>query len=373
MRKTTAALAGGASVLAVGLGSLAYGLIHSHSYRLRRRSVLLPSRDAKPLRILHISDAHTLARHTKRLAFLRDLADTKPDLVVLTGDMIAQAEAIAPVLDALDELLDVPGVFVFGSNDYVAPTFKNPFRYLRGPSSKQVDDADRARVTPLPWRDMRAAFKARGWVDLTNTRATMRVAGWDLDFVGVDDAHMGLDRFPPPAARGVGSDAEAGGAAGGGVAGAGGPGGAGDAGGASSGWEREAATVEGAQARPYARIGVTHAPYQRVLSRMVDDGCSLIFAGHTHGGQVCLPPHNAIVSNCDLDPALASGLFEWPRNEQSAPAIKGDGAVIAKDEPRAAWVQVSAGIGSSTYMPVRTFCPPEAIIIDAIPLAGAHA
>jgi predicted MPP superfamily phosphohydrolase len=36
-------------------------------------------------------------------------------------------------------------------------------------------------------------------------------------------------------------------------------------------------------------VGVTHAPYQRVLDAMTADGAGLVIAGHTHGGQLCLP------------------------------------------------------------------------------------
>lgn len=369
MRTSHAVLAAGGGFLAAGLAAGAYGLVHSHSYVLRRRSLLIPG-GASPLRILHISDAHTLARHTKRLRFIRDLADTAPDLVVLTGDMIAEPDAVAPVLDALDPLLDVPGVFVFGSNDYVAPVFKNPFGYLRGPSNRG-GKARRPDHRPLPWRALRAEFTTRGWVNLTNTRAKLSVAGWDLEFVGVDDPHMHLDRFPAPAE--ASAEVEASGPAKVGRASestrasrpdgsAGEPGGVGKSG--------DGVVGEG---KPRMRIGVAHAPYQRVLNRMVADGCSLIFAGHTHGGQVCLPPHRALVSNCDLDPSLASGLFDWPRFADSEPPIKGDGAAIAKEESGTAWVQVSAGIGSATYMPLRTFCPPEAILLDVVPVSGIGA
>ena len=49
------------------------------------------------------------------------------------------------------------------------------------------------------------------------------------------------------------------------------------------------------------RIGVAHAPYLRVLDQYARDGYDVTFAGHTHGGQVCLPFKGAIVTNCDLD------------------------------------------------------------------------
>lgn len=361
MKTRTVALGLSLAALGLGAGALSYGLVHAHGYKLRRRSMLVPGEDVEPLRILHLSDAHTLARHAKRLSFIRDLADTKPDLVVLTGDMISEDAALEPVLDALDELLDIPGVFVFGSNDYVAPVFKNPLRYLLGPSSQQPGVKSDYDAVPLPWREMRAAFEERGWLNLNNRRGQLNVAGWTLDFVGVDDPHMHYDHFP-------------------------------------------AAAPATSVARPYARIGVTHAPYTQILDRMIADGCSMIFAGHTHGGQVCLPGNRALVTNCDLDPKLASGLFHWPFDPDPSSAdgaidpeaaqpssasssahpstptskpireesvlIKGDGAVIAKDEPGAAWVQVSAGIGAAPYAPVRTFCPPEAIIIDIVPIGG---
>ena len=55
------------------------------------------------------------------------------------------------------------------------------------------------------------------------------------------------------------------------------------------------------------RLGVTHAPYLRVLDAMAADGAELILAGHTHGGQVYLPGFGTLVTNCDLDRARARG------------------------------------------------------------------
>ena len=37
------------------------------------------------------------------------------------------------------------------------------------------------------------------------------------------------------------------------------------------------------------------------MDAMADDGIDLIVAGHTHGGQVCVPFYGALVTNCDLD------------------------------------------------------------------------
>ena len=46
----------------------------------------------------------------------------------------------------------MPGVFVFGSNDYYAPGMRNPLRYLL------PDTGQRNTTRPqLPWRDLRSA------------------------------------------------------------------------------------------------------------------------------------------------------------------------------------------------------------------------
>jgi hypothetical protein len=73
------------------------------------------------------------------------------------------------VLDALGPLLDVPGVFVLGSNDYYAPTLRNPLRTCsRRRRAHHTTQAAVARP--------RDAFARRGWTDLTNRRTSATVA-----------------------------------------------------------------------------------------------------------------------------------------------------------------------------------------------------
>ena len=98
-----------------------------------------------------------------------------------------------------------------------------------------------------------------------------------------------------------------------------------------------------------ARIGVIHAPYQNSLNTLVDAGASALIAGHTHGGQVCLPGYGAFTTNCDLPRKQAKGLSSWQHNR------------------RAAFLNVSAGLGNSIYAPVRFACRPEATLITLIP------
>ena len=107
----------------------------------------------------------------------------EPDLVVNTGDNLAHPKAVPAVVQALGDLLSVPGVFVFGSNDYFGPRLKNPANYLTNP-------AHRVHGEPLPWQDLRAAFTERGWLDMTHTRRELEVAGLRIAAAGVDDPHL---------------------------------------------------------------------------------------------------------------------------------------------------------------------------------------
>jgi predicted MPP superfamily phosphohydrolase len=251
------------------------------------------------LKVLHLSDLHLVPSQRRKRAWVRSLAELEPDLVVDTGDNLAHPDAVPAVLDAFDGLLDVPGVFVFGSNDYFAPSMRNTVRYLL------PDDGQRNTHTPpLPWRDLRDGFEKRGWVDLSNRRATLEVAGTTIAFAGVDDPHLEYDDL--------------------------------------------AAVAGPADETADLRIGVAHAPYLRVLDQLAGDGYETILAGHTHGGQLCLPGVGALVTNCDLDTARAKGLHRH-----------GD-----------SWLHVSAGLGTSPFAPVRFCCRPEATLLTLTPRPG---
>lgn len=278
-----------------GAGVTAYALAEARAYTLRRVTVAVLPPGSPELRVLHLSDVHMTPGQTRKQAWLRDLADLRPDLVVDTGDNLAHRDVVPVVLDSLGPLLDVPGVFVLGSNDYFEPTLRNPFKYLL------PDDGKRhTNVPELPWRELRDALTGAGWADLTNAKAALDVRGLRLAFAGVDDPHLGYDRLDEVAGP---ADPEA-----------------------------------------DLRMGVAHAPYLRVLDRFAADGYDAILAGHTHGGQVCLPGFGALTTNCDIEPARAKGLH---RHQSS-------------------WLHVSAGLGTSPYARIRVACRPEATLLTLV-------
>ena len=111
-------------------GGIAYGHVETKLFRLRRVEVPVLERGARPLRVLQLSDIHMVPGQHKKTGWLRSLAALEPDFVINTGDNLSHPDGVGPVLDALEPLLRLPGVFVFGSNDYFQARPLNPARYL---------------------------------------------------------------------------------------------------------------------------------------------------------------------------------------------------------------------------------------------------
>jgi predicted MPP superfamily phosphohydrolase len=289
------------SLSAVGVGGIAYSAGYEvRAFRLRHVEIpCLPSH-ASPLKVLHLSDIHLTPGQHKKQAWLRSLAALEPDLIINTGDNLSHRDSVPYVMSALGDLLHVPGVFVLGSNDYWGPVLKNPLRYfLPNGGSKKIQGP------PLPWRDLRDGLRDAAWLDLTNTRGDVKVDTLALSFAGVDDPHLRYDDL--------------------------------------------AAVAGPVDPSADLRIGVTHAPYRRVLDAYTSDGYDVIFAGHTHGGQLRVPGYGALVTNCDIEPARSRGLHHHRAGS------------------RESWLHVSAGCGTSPYAPFRFCCYPEATLATLIP------
>lgn len=289
----------GAAVAATGVAGLGYAVAETRWFALRRFEVPVLAPGSAPLKVLHLSDTHMMPNQRRKQQWLRSLADLDPDLVVNTGDNLTHADAVPAVLHAYGDLLDVPGVFVFGSNDYFSPRTPNLLHYLTGGSGVDKRGAWERRPD-LPFEEMRAAFRQRGWIDLSNRHDEVTIEGRRLAFVGVDDPHLKYDRLDD----------------------------------------------EPADQTADLAIGVAHAPYLRVLDRWNSLGYPLLLAGHTHGGQLRVPFYGAVVTNCDLDRSRARGLHQH-----------------SVDGHDPSWMHVSAGLGSSRMAPVRFACRPEASLL----------
>jgi uncharacterized protein len=285
------------------LGAAAVGyaaVVERNWFALRQHEVPVLPPGSAPLRVLHISDMHLTPGRKRLMSWVRALDELDPHLVINTGDSISHPQSVECFLDSLGPLLDRPGAFVLGSNDMYVPEPFNPARYLMGPSSRRG-----IRKEPdLPWEKLCADLTAAGWLDLNNQRGRLAVSGLDVALAGVHDSHIKRDRYEM-------------------VAGQAGP----------------AADL---------RLGVMHSPEPRVLDRFAADGYDLLFAGHTHGGQLCLPFYGALVTNCGIDRDRARGLHRHPADGQT-------------------WLNVSAGLGTSPWAPVRFACRPEASLLTLLP------
>jgi predicted MPP superfamily phosphohydrolase len=289
---------------------------HLRLVRQEEQTLAVLPGGAKPIRVLHISDFHLAPWQKRKLAWISRLAKQDIDLVIDTGDNLGHRNAIAPTLTALKGLLQKPGAFVNGSNDYYAPQLRNPLRYLLAPS-------ERGTNVQLNTKEFTDGLESGGWLNLNNRGGNLTVNGTQLAFVGVDDFHDGLaDLSSIERSKHAMSDPRA---------------------------EAESFRSSGTESGEHqVLIGVSHAPYLAVIDAMNDAGASVLFAGHTHGGQVCLPGFGALVTNCDLPTRAAKGLSSWSRGGNQL------------------WLNVCAGLGHSIYAPVRFACRPEVRIVTLV-------
>lgn len=267
--------------------------------REEQQSIAILKPGSEPIRVLHISDFHFAPWQHRKQRFVQKLAILDVDLVIDTGDNLGHRDAITFAIDALRPLLKKPGAFVNGSNDYYSPTPRNPFTYLVKPSVRESNEK-------LETEQLVKAFQDSGWVNLNNRGGSIRVKNSQLRLVGVDDRHEHLADLDSVALNAKAAKADE------------------------------------------VLIGVTHAPYLDVIDSFSSAGFEMLFAGHTHGGQVCIPGFGAIVTNCDLPRRAAKGLSVWPKKGSQL------------------WLNVCAGLGHSIFAPVRFACRPEVRIVTLV-------
>lgn len=291
-----------AAVGAASAGAAIWGIaIERYLFTVREHELPILAAGSSPIRVLHISDAHMAPWQHRKQEWIAALARLQPDLIINTGDNLGHPEGLRGLRTAFDPLRGIPGAFVHGSNDHAAPSPRNPFRYFMGPS-KHV-----AQAEPLETHALDGYLRDElGWLELNNAVGTLDAGGQRVDLFGVSDAHRGWDRLDalPDALAELQEDGTG-----------------------------------------VVTLGVTHAPYIRVLDAFVDLGADLTLAGHTHGGQVRVPFYGALVANCDIPLRQARGLSDWTHLGRTVP------------------LNVSAGLGHSIYAPVRFACRPEASLL----------
>jgi predicted MPP superfamily phosphohydrolase len=265
---------------------IVYGItIERRWYRLSTYDLaILPPDGPDRLDVLHLSDLHVVRGDAAKRRFLAGLPQA--DVTIVTGDLLAEPEAVETAVDAIRATRGrVASWFVLGSNDYFVPKPLNYFAYFRGQRKHRRASGGRAS-------DLIAQLGGDGWVDLTNSRRETAIDGWGVELLGLDDAHIRWHdlRVAPRRTDGF-------------------------------------------------SIAVMHSPDSAPETAAL--GYDLLFAGHTHGGQVCLPLVGALVTNCSMPRRLVGGLIRMGT----------------------ATLHTSRGLGTSKYAPFRFCCRPEATIL----------
>ena len=276
------------SILVLGVGCVTYGALVERSwYRVRRHTLaILPAEGPETLSVLHLSDLHFVRDDPKKARFLEQLPAA--DVTVVTGDFLAEPEAVETVVDAVRPVRGrLASWFVLGSNDYYVPRPLNYLAYFR--RHRKPRHAARGRSG-----DLIRKLRGDGWDDLTNVRLPVELDGLEVELLGLDDAHI------------------------------------------------RAQDLRVAPRQLPGRFGlaVMHSPDSAPEAAAL--GYRFIVAGHTHGGQVCLPLVGALVTNCSMPRRIVKGLAQV------------GGAVL----------HTSPGLGTSKFAPFRFWCRPEATLIQ---------
>jgi predicted MPP superfamily phosphohydrolase len=264
-------------------------------YRFKLASLEVPvARAVPPVTVLHLSDLHLTAGRRALARWLGELPGKlgeRPDLVAVTGDLIENGSGIEAAIHVLSGFEGRFGRFyVLGSHDYYESAGPSYSKYFTG--ARKMRRAGRADTASLE-----AGLKGAGWVPLTNTTEIVDAPGGRIRLSGVDDPYIG--RHSTEHIR------------------------------------RAAGEV--------LALGLMHSP--DVVSDYALHGFDLVLAGHTHAGQVRLPPLGALVTNSSLPAGLAGGLHRVGST----------------------WLHVSPGLGSSRYSPVRFRARPEATLLRLAP------
>ena len=274
--------------VAAALACIAYGvLIERRWYRLvHHRLDILPADGPETLTMLHLSDLHFVRRDRKKARFLASLP--KADVTVVTGDFLAEPEAVETVVAAVGPNRGrLASWFVLGSNDYFVPRPLNYLAYFRRDRTRR--SAPRGRSQELVTQ-----LVGGGWQDLTNVRLDIELDGLAVELMGLDDAHIRWQDYrvaPRTSPEGFG-------------------------------------------------LAVMHSPDSAPETASL--GYDLMVAGHTHGGQVCLPLVGALITNCSMPRRLVKGVIAM------GPAV----------------LHTSPGLGTSKYAPFRFWCRPEATLLE---------
>jgi predicted MPP superfamily phosphohydrolase len=322
------------------------------------------------LKILHLSDFHLRADFKgKRLEkFIKTLALENYDFIFITGDMVEKNELQDELINTLKTLKARYGIYaVFGAHDYYN---KKPAEFIKNMFNKKESYSRKNDTSGL-----RRKLESIGIHVLQNESIILKdIKGYgEIDIIGVDDPiinKMDLQKSLSGVFKDLSDikilDVSQKNLSLEGLNG-------------SGGYSEDSVSVKNelksqknyyladtegiVKTREYReefgpsnkkyheleennklKIALVHAPDSYALVNLAINGIDIVFAGHTHGGQVRAPGIGALISGCNLKTRYAAGLFYFKNFV----------------------LQVSKGLGEGRFSRFRIYCDPEAIITEIV-------
>lgn len=281
----------------------AYMLFEAQWLRLRRLTVTLPGVPASldGLKLLHISDLHAGAPGpgARAMAKLVEVSrQAEPDIVLFTGDMVDKKKDLKPHIELLEKIEARHGKFaVLGNHDHGLR--KTVLQDLAARFTGQWGGAGKAEVL---YEDLdqtvntnRRLLAQAGIRLLENECRLVDAGSRKVQVCGIDDFYYGYSDLETTSAQ---IDHEA-----------------------------------------PLRILLSHSP--NVADSVSNGDFQLILAGHTHGGQICIPKPGGKIMLSTSGAQYADGLYSLPNLT----------------------MHVSRGVGT-TLLPFRLFSRPEATLLE---------
>jgi len=277
-------------ILSAVLAAVSLGVwmrwIEPGCFIVSRKDIRLSKRLPAPMRILHLSDLHFADPNPRLAHFFDRLARESYDVVFLTGDILDEARGIPFCMQQLTKLKPAAAYMaVFGNHDYYHYGFWDMF-FHNFPGQKMPKN--RQHVETLT-----RAMQGAGIRILKNETVVLNWKGTDVLIHGLDDPATGKANV-----------------------------------------RKVAASFEPDK----INLLMTHTI--DVFLDMKPGPVDMVFSGHSHGGQVCLPFLGPVFTHTFLGRAYAGGLVRY-------------GTM---------WCSVSRGIGTSRFLPFRLLCRPEACL-----------
>lgn len=289
---------------AAGLAGAGYMLFEAQWLKLRRRAIELPGlpRALDGLKLLHISDLHagTPGPSVRAISKIIERAgEASPDIVFFTGDMTDKKKDISPYIELLSRVEAPFGKFaVLGNHDHglrktvIQDLTRRLTRRHSDPGKYEVPTETLAEIVSRNRRLLALA----GINLLENECIRLSISGENVQICGVDDYQYGYADLPQVAGQ---VDHEAG-----------------------------------------LRVLLSHSP--DIVEIMPNGDYHLVLAGHTHGGQICIPhPTKGKILLSSSGSSFGTGVYRFPNLV----------------------MHVSPGVGT-TLIPFRLLSRPEITLLE---------